>query len=263
MKIKSICWGFVAALLFNTIVFSGSITREFNKTYDFDGDQVNVRTINGKIFIESWRKDAVEVNAEIEVRASSKSLARDYLENIEIVVRERGDDLIIKVDQPHERGGGFMDWIFSGGKPNVTVNFWIKIPEDTDIEASSVNGSVEAVGIVGRASIHTTNGKIIAEEIEGPVQASTTNGSIFVDIQTDEIDDDIDLHTVNGSIKLIVDREIEADVDISTVNGSISTDFPLEVTGKWGPKKVRGEINGGGPMIKLETVNGSISIHAD
>jgi len=249
-----------AAFCHSTAAISGSITREFNKTYDFDGDEVSVRTVNGKIFIESWDRDAVDVNAEIKVRAASKSLARDYLDKIEIVVRERGDALIIKVEQPHERGGGFMDWVFGSGKPNVTVNFWIKTPEETDIEATSVNGSVEAIAIVGRASIHTTNGKIVAEQIEGPVEASTTNGSIYVNINTKEIDDDIDLHTVNGSIKLVVERDIEADVDISTVNGSISTDFPLEVRGKWGPKKVQGEINGGGPLIKLKTVNGSISI---
>jgi len=262
MKKTALLLALTATLCGSISAFSGSITREFNKTYDFDGDNVSVRTVNGKIFIESWDRDAVDVNAEIEVRASSKSLARDYLDKIEIVVRKRGDALTIKVEQPHERGGDFMDWIFGSGKPNVTVNFWIKTPEEADIEASSVNGSVEAIAIVGKASIHTTNGKIVAEEIEGPVQASTTNGSIFVDINTEDIDDDIDLHTVNGSIKLVVERGIEADVDISTVNGSISTDFPLEVQGKWGPKKVQGEINGGGPLIKLKTVNGGISIRA-
>lgn len=245
-----------------TFALGGSITREFNKTYDFDDDKVSVRNVNGKIYIESWDRDAVDVNAEIEVRASSKSLARDYLDKIEIVVRKRGDALTIQVEKPHERGGDFMDWIFGSGKPKVTVNFWIKTPEETDIEATSVNGSVEAIAIVGRTSIHTTNGKIVARELEGPAEASTTNGSVFVDINSEDIDDDIDLHTVNGSIKLIVERDIEADVDISTVNGSISTDFPLEVKGKWGPKKVQGEINGGGPLIKLKTVNGGISIRA-
>ncbi len=258
LLLLSLATAFVAG----SLAFGGSITREFNKTYDFDGGQVSVKTINGKIFIESWRKDAVDVNAEIEVRASSKSLARDYLDNIEIIVRQRGDKLSIKVDQPHERGGDFMDWIFGSGKPSVTVNFWIKVPEETDIEASSVNGSVEAVAIDGQASIHTTNGKITAEEITGPVRAGTTNGRIFVVLNSSELEDDISLHTVNGSIKLVVDRDIEADVDISTVNGSISTDFPLKVQGKWGPKQVRGEINGGGPLIQLETVNGSISIRA-
>jgi len=233
MKIfKLLTNGVVAALLLSAAGLCSSITREFNKTFDFGGDEVNIRTVNGRIFIE-------------------------------IVVRERGDVLIIKVEQPHDRGGSFMDWIFGGGKPNVTVNFWIKTPEEMDIEASSVNGSVEAVGIVGQASIRTTNGKIVAEEIKGAVQASTTNGSIFVNIQAHNLDDDIDLHTVNGSIKLIVDRDIEADVNISTVNGSISTDFPLEVKGKWGPKKANGEINGGGPLIKLETVNGSVAIRAE
>ena len=260
MKKKSLILILTATFCYSAIAVGGSITREFNKTYDFDGDEVSVRTVNGKIFIESWDRDEVDVNAEIKVRASSKSLARDYLDNIEIVVRERDDALIIKVERPHERGGGFMDWIFGSGKPNVTVNFWLKVPEETDIEATSVNGSVEAIAIVGRTSIHSTNGKIVAEEIEGPVQASTTNGSISVDINTEDIDDDIELHTVNGSIKLVVERDMEADVDITTVNGSISTDFPLEVRGKWGPKKVQGEINGGGPLIKLQTVNGSISI---
>ena len=27
-----------------------------------------------------------------------------------------------------------------------------------------------------------------------------------------------------------------ADVDISTVNGSINTEFPMTITGRWGPK---------------------------
>jgi len=240
--------------------YCGTIARDYHKVHDFDGDQVSVKTTNGKIFIETWRKDAVDVYAEIEVRSSNKSVARDFMKEIEIVVRKSGDKMDIRVEKPHDRGGGFWDWVSGVSKPNVTVNFSIKVPEEVDIEASSVNGTVEVVGVEGEVSLSTTNGKVRAEDIAGPVSASTTNGSIYVDISIDDLQDDVYIHTVNGSIKLALDEDIEADVEISTVNGSINTDFPLEVRGKWGPKNVSGEINGGGALIEMETVNGSVSI---
>lgn len=250
----------LSPLLFYSSLFAGTITREFNKTYDFDGEQVEINTTNGRIFVESWNSDQVQVHAEIEVRASSKSVARKFIEQVEIIVLKRGDRLIIKAEHPQQKGSNFRDWMTGSSKPNVTVNYWIKVPDETDVDASSVNGSVEVLDIEGEVTLHTTNGKISAEEIYGPVEARTTNGSIFVDIKTNDLDDEINLNTVNGSIKLVLSGDIDADIDISTVNGSIHTDFPLEVKGKWGPKKVHGEINGGGALIRLETVNGSVSI---
>jgi hypothetical protein len=240
--------------------FGGTITREYHEQHRFNGDLVSAKAVNGKIFVETWSKNSVDVYAEIEVRSSDKRAAREYMEEVEVIVRNRGDELEIKVDKPNRKGGSFWDWMAGSGKPNLTVNFSIKVPEKMDVEASSTNGEVEVVDIEGHVSISTTNGKIHAENIQGAVEAYTTNGSIYVDISTDEPDDDIILHTVNGSIKLSLDDDIEADVEISTVNGSIKTDFPLEVQGKWGPKNVSGEINGGGPLIELETVNGSVSL---
>lgn len=243
-----------------SVCFGGTITREYHEEHEFDGDLVSVESVNGKIFVETWSKNSVDVYAEIEVRSSDKSAAREFMDNVEIVVRDRGDELQIRVDKPHEGGGSFWDWVAGSGKPSLTVNFTIKVPEEMDIDASSVNGTVEVVGVEGHVEISTTNGKIQTEDIAGPVVAHTTNGSIDVDISADELDDDVSLHTVNGSIRISLDKDIEADVEVSTVNGSINTDFPLTVQGKWGPKNISGEINGGGPKIELETVNGSVSI---
>lgn len=260
MSTRKVATVFLILLFGSAHLFGGTITRDFKESYRFDGDKVNVRTVNGNIFVNSWNKSRVEVSAEIEVRASSKSVARDFMDKVEIVVRERGDELVIKVEHPEQQGGGFIDWFFGAGKPSVSVDFWLNVPENKDVEGSSVNGNVEVIGIAGNVILSTTNGKIVAEDINGPVDASTTNGSISVEIRSDELGDDIKLHTVNGSIKLTLDDDIQADVDISTVNGSIHTDFPLEVEGKWGPKSVSGEVNGGGSLIDLETVNGSVSI---
>lgn len=257
-KYSTIAW--VLLIFAVSACFGGTITREYHEQHQFDGDMVSVQTVNGKIFVETWSRNTVDVYAEIEVRSSDKRAAREFMDDVEIVVRNRGDELEIRVEKPHDKSGSFWDWVSGMGKPNLTVNFTIKVPEEMDIDASSTNGAVEVIGVAGKVSMSTTNGRIQAEDIEGPVEAHTTNGSIYVEITTDEPDDDIVLHTVNGSIKLALDEDIEADVEISTVNGSINTDFPLEVSGKWGPKNVSGEINGGGALIELETVNGSVSL---
>jgi len=44
------------------------------------------------------------------------------------------------------------------------------------------------------------------------------------------------------------------------VNGDLVTDFPLLVTGKFGPRHLHGTIGKGGRQLSLSTVNGSIRL---
>ena len=54
--------------------------------------------------------------------------------------------------------------------------------------------------------------------------------------------------------------DVNADVRASTVNGDIETDFPLTITGRFGPRRLNGTIGRGGRSLSLETVNGGIRI---
>jgi DUF4097 and DUF4098 domain-containing protein YvlB len=246
--------------IFSTVCHSGTITREFSNTYDFDGHSIVVKTNNGSIFVETWDNSQVRVDAEIQVRSGSRETARDFMDKVKVVVQQREDQLLITVDQPVSRGSSFLDWIFGAAKPSVSVDFEIKVPESMNVSAYSVNGSLETVGINGSTVLTTTNGKISAEEISGSIKAETTNGSIKVDCVNLQGDEKMGLYTVNGNIAATFASSIGADIRASTVNGSIRTDIPLETKGEWGPKNVSGKMNGGGVQINLETVNGSISI---
>ena len=44
------------------------------------------------------------------------------------------------------------------------------------------------------------------------------------------------------------------------MNGEIETDFPLTVTGRFGPRRLNGRIGSGGRTLSLETVNGAVRI---
>ncbi len=237
-------------------------TREFKKIINFKPNgNVEVKTTNGKIEVTSWNRNAVEVFAEIKVKASNRREAERILDKVEILIDRSSDRLAIEPDYPkRDRDDSFLDWIFDS-KSKPVVNFTIRVPEETNLNLRSTNGHVSASDIEGEAVLKTTNGGIEAEHLRGSVAANTANGSISVYLTQFSRQDQIDLNTTNGSIKLYLPSEVRADVKASTVNGSIRTDFPLTIQGKISRKRLNGEINGGGGLIELSTVNGSVSIY--
>ena len=52
-------------------------------------------------------------------------------------------------------------------------------------------------------------------------------------------------------------------VRASTVNGDISSDFPMTVSGRITRRKIEGTIGGGGRVLALDSVNGSITLKRD
>src|SRR5256885_9595793 len=72
--------------------------------------------------------------------------------------------------------------------------------------------------------------------------------------------DALEFRTVNGGITLDLPAGLSTEVRAKTVNGDIQTDFPLMVTGRLGPRSLRGTIGSGGRRLALETVNGSIRL---
>lgn len=243
---------------------AATVSKEFRKTFDFrPGGEIGVRNVNGNISVEPWNRESVEVYAEIEVKAGSHRDAEKFMEHVKIITEHRNGRLQVEVDYPRIKGGdGILDWVFRR-KPQVKVEFWIRVPSRVDLELKSVNGGIEVSDVEGRAKFGTTNGRIDAEGMRGSVDAHSVNGGLRVELN--EVDDagEMSFHTTNGGIDLYLPRDVEADIEASTTNGSISTDFPLEIRGRFNKKRIRGRINGGSGLIDLHTVNGSIRINEE
>jgi DUF4097 and DUF4098 domain-containing protein YvlB len=114
-------------------------------------------------------------------------------------------------------------------------------------------------GITGDVSAETINGGIDPSGALGRVEAETTNGGISVNLASGGTTGPISAETTNGSIDLIIPEGRSAELDAETTNGGISVDFPVQVQGRIG-RRIRTTIGEGGPMIRLETMNGGIGI---
>jgi hypothetical protein len=161
---------------------------------------------------------------------------------------------------------------------NSSVKITVKVPRNVRVGAHSVNGgvSVRDVGMEVRAS--TVNGGVAVRNASGPVRATTVNGGVDVNTAAGPVtattvngnvdarmaslqgDDDMNFKTVNGSVSIYVPSQFDANFRFDTVSGSIDSDFPMTLTGRWGPRHASGRIGNGGRDIKASAVNGSIEL---
>jgi len=145
-----------------------------------------------------------------------------------------------------------------GARDNdVSVSFDVQVPQGVRLVAHTVNGSIKAHDLKGDVQAETVNGSVKLAT-SGRVEAETVNGSIKAWAGANH-DQDAAFSTVNGSIALYLPDGLGAELDARTVNGSIRSDFELE-DARRGRRRLQGTIGGGGPRLRLSTVNGSIRL---
>lgn len=185
--------------------------------------------------------------------------------------------------------GRHADWI-----RNVSIDYDVTAPKGTQLEASSGSGdlrlqdlggplkantgsgSIEAGGFSGRVLLQTGSGDIRAGlQSANDVKATTGSGSIHLQgvagalyAQTGSGDVEIGgnpssdwkVETGSGSVTLNVGGA-HFSLDASTGSGSVHSDPPISMHGSIERHHIQGDINGGGPTVRVETGSGDVRIH--
>ena len=187
------------------------------------------------------------------------------------------------------RVGGHME-----GLHNISIDYEVEAPAKTYLEASSGSGDVEDDGVgvnarlnTGSGTIHATglhesfsvstgSGDITAEQIgSGDVKAETGSGTINLK----NLDGGLKAQTGSGDIRVSGDPKADWRIstgsgsvevspqrggftlDASTGSGTVKTDREMMVQGAVEKHHVIGKVNGGGPMMRIETGSGDIRVH--
>lgn len=156
------------------------------------------------------------------------------------------------------------------------VNIVARVPQRGDLHLSTTNeGEIIVSNVTGNHELDNTNGPITATGISGSVIAETVNADIDVSFTNLDSGNAMSLITINGNIDLGIPGNAGAQLHIDTSKGEIYSDFEVDVQASEpvverredrGGVEVRVEsviianVNGGGPVIRLETLNGDIRI---
>lgn len=223
------------------------------------GKRLEVKGVNGDV------RAVLASGAEAVVNAT-KHARRSDPEEVEIKVVESEDGITICAvypTPPRARQENTCEpgdrWHTNTENNDVVVDFEVRVPAGVVFNGKTVNGEMSAEGLKADVQASTVNGSVRVTTA-GLAEASTVNGSVYVEMGRADWPDELDFSTVNGRITLILPAKLDTEVRASTVNGDMESDFPMTVSGRFGPRRWRGTIGAGGRSLSLSTVNGEIRL---
>ena len=231
------------------------------------GSRVSVHTSGGDI-------ELLQVTGVISCATSGGDIVLRDLNGEADMATSGGDIDILDV-----KGNKLVDASTSGGDihaENIEADLDLSTSSgDIDIiniigslDVATANGDVQGDNIAGSAiEAATANGDIVLENIQGELSVATSSGNVVVRMKKSKEFFAIDMVTAKGDIRCYLPDNYKGNVSAKIQKwrkgsmNDISSDFPLDIKTEDSNTRVAvGDINGGGPSIRLETYKGDIEI---
>lgn len=238
---------------------------QWTKTYAVSGTpELRMETGDGNLHVS--RSEHREIAVRVETRNWTIGEG-----GLRVEERQNGDRVEVFLHFPHR-----VHFSFGIDRPK-RVDIWVQVPRDANLDLHTADGSIELEGIRGDLRLDTSDGHVEADDVDGNVRIHTGDGHVRVRGRFDILevrsgDGRVEatalagsklaagwsLTTADGSMELVVPKDLAADVEIHTGDGHVDTDLPITIAGRWGGHDLRGQLNGGGPPLRLRSGDGSI-----
>ena len=148
-------------------------------------------------------------------------------------------------------------------------NVTLKTVSRGDIHVGNIDGAVRAEALDGNLYLGEiqgdvlgktgTHGAITLKAGQGNVNLTAARGDIRAEMTTQPQYPWTLYTSGSGRIDAMLSPDIAVDVDAQT-QGIISSDFPIQWQDDIGSSRLKGTVNGGGPLLKLRSAAGEIHV---
>src|SRR5207302_10971803 len=200
------------------------------KVFTVDGmPRLRVRNVSGETAIRVGDVGQVRVLARKRVRGGSPDRAKRLLENVELRIEQRGNDIYV---EPHlyEQERSWLD-LFRGKR--FRVDFEITVPRECAVDAQTVSGDLDVQGTRGPARVESGSGDVNIADLQGPMRIKSVSGDVqctdYVGVvEGSSVSGDVDirgrvraceLHTVSGDISVDRDPDVSRESRLKTISG--------------------------------------------
>ncbi len=238
---------------------------EWNKSYQVGN--------NPTLHVET-NDASIEVNRGVSNTIAVHIVADGYTignSGVRVTEHQDGDKVDLNVHIPNQWG------IHFGMHQGVRVQ--VQVPPQAALDMHSGDGHISLNGISGQARLDTGDGHITVQNFNGSLHGHTGDGHMsidgtFTDLDLRTGDGHVDLsvrpgskmnngwliHTSDGRVEAKLPEDLAAELYAHTGDGHIQLDLPVTVSGSIERSRVRGKLNGGGPLLEITTGDGSIHI---
>jgi len=147
------------------------------------------------------------------------------------------------------------------------------------LQLESGDGAIRARGLKGSVDVRSGDGRVTLEELDGRLRARTRDGHLSASGRFDELDlgagdGRVDalvqpgsqprsawsVETGDGAVSLRIPHDLNTLLDARTRDGHINVQLPISVQGRLEHHELIGELNDGGPTLRIRTADGSITL---
>ncbi len=244
---------------------SNAAAEEWNKHWTVGPKpELHVASGDASVRIEPGDENAIDAT----VKTRGWSIGDN---GVKIIEHQSGNRVDLEVREPSSH--------FSFGVRSISIE--IRVPRELTAEVHTGDGSIHLRGVHGSVRLDTGDGSIQGDDLDGALTAHTGDGSVHVNgrfdvLQLHTSDGSVDasvvpgshmssdwkVETGDGSVRLDLPHDLAADIELHTGDGSIHLDIPVTVNGLRNEHEIRGKINGGGPLLRVRTGDGSISVQS-
>ena len=209
-------------------------TGNFDRSFNVSGPiRLELSNASGDVKITGSSDGKVHVHGE--VRASSFGFGDPKKRLDEILsnpnVEQRGDTIRIGKDVSHF--------------PNVAIAYTIRVPHDTEVDASVASGAQNIRDLQGPVRVRAASGSIDVEKIDRATDLSTISGSV----SANDIGNDVQVSSASGNVTV---SNAKGDVRVKAISGVIRVSHP--------GGRVEGGTGSGG--VEIQDATNDVTAHA-
>lgn len=253
-------------LLSLTFLTAFAAADEWTRTYNV-GEKPNLRVDTNDAAIEISRGTSKVVSVKVVTEGINIGPG-----GLHVVDHQSGDSLDLQVHFPREYG-------FHVSWRNRSARIEIQVPQETALDLHSADGHIKVDGTSGNARLETGDGHIEVRSFNGALKGRTGDGhmtidGVFTDVNLSTGDGHVEftarpgskmgsswyIHTSDGRVEARIPSDLACDLYAHSGDGRISVDIPLTVNGTFERNRVRGRMNGGGPVFEIGTGDGRITV---
>jgi len=271
------------ALAFAGVHARPAVADDWKHSYPLTGKaEVHLDTADGNVTIDSWDQP----NVLVEIEAPGWHIGPHGLH---ITDESAGNRVDVRVREPAIE--------FHFGVFSRTVRVKVHLPRECDLQLKTSDGDVSlgpltgnvdvvtsdgdirAEGLTGIISLRTSDGRIDASGLQGRLQASSSDGNLQVQGRFDDlslktsdgtivaetengskIGDGWNIETRDGNVVTRIGSDLSAQLDARSVDGHVTVELPIRITRIVDRGSMTGDLNGGGPPLRIRTSDGSIRV---
>ncbi len=197
-------------------------TRTETRTLSLKSDgELRVKGFNGRIRLETWNRDEVEVQADIREN-----------ERNEVTLKAESKDGRAEIIASRPGSEEQRRWTFGWSSGSTGVSYVLRVPAKVRAELETTNGQVTVQGLQAPLDVRTSNGRVEIRDQGAEARVRTSNGSVQLEavqgnaevttsnarVEAHGVRGELRVHTSNGSVDA---RDVEGRTSIRTSNSRV------------------------------------------